>query len=606
MKLLLLFAVCSGLCFATTCTSQGATSQPSNTIGTWSCGHIPVFSDDVVIATPVMLTGDLVANTITYHGATAQLTTDGAAPHLVQTYLSGAQSSVEYGCSAVSSSCSTPYVIDTCVNSSAGNEVTFSATGLSNTQYVLAHYLNVAPYADVQVRLCHTIFTPGNGGAVYHYGLSGLDGSTWNVSTTKIVGGFNGFRIAWLGNLIMTNVSATGLSGNMVTLPNHMAGSCTLTNLTFINPAADNGYMFYSSASENPNCTITGSAMETDTTGYYDSSFIQKAATNVNNNIAYSHVVESSSARNATYGVSGVFGNSTTQGLITHNAIEGFGYVLWGIDYNVSSNNVFYVKSTDTATQGGIFLFGSGCPFSSTGDIAGVDGGADPGVIGIFTSNNGSGGEYPCPIFHNDTIYMGYPTTLPGGYGMDFNEDPIGGSHTTSFYDSIVVGSNSQIADNDRHNTFLTNGTGGVGVYNNDTYAVATGGSPYTRCLACNSADNFDNGTVPHPNAIYGDKTVNPQFVSPNRSWSACDAILGGVGTLANVFQTVMFNRWTGAAPQYTPSQMVDCMRSGFNIMNSVLATASSTGSYVGAMPYVGVATGTAISGNPRILGSVH
>ena len=78
---------------------------------------------------------------------------------------------------------------------------------------------------------------------------------------------------------------------------------------------------------------------------------------------------------------------------------------------------------------------------------------------------------------------------------------------------------------------------------------------------------------------------MDPQFISTTRRWAECDAMLGGVGTTSNVFETVMFNRWTGAPARYTSAQMVDCLRAAWQPTGvDEWKTAMSTKVFVGAM----------------------
>ncbi len=124
-----------------------------------------------------------------------------------------------------------------------------------------------------------------------------------------------------------------------------------------------------------------------------------------------------------------------------------------------------------------------------------------------------------------------------------------------------------------------------MGIYNNDIYNPNSPEPAYLNPYPM-SGSNFDNGTTPHPDPIYGDIVQqDPRFVNITKRFPDCDAQLGGVGTQANMFEVVMFNRWTGMAPLYTPYQVVECLRAGWRPGNPALFKASSTGGFVGAMP---------------------
>jgi hypothetical protein len=284
-------------------------------------------------------------------------------------------------------------------------------------------------------------------------------------------------------------------------------------------------------------------------------------------------------------------GTSGTHAAIAHNALYGAQEAVQ--NYSDSTNNVIFVSLQSALGQGGLFSDNAGCPFTSTGDIVAYDpaSGVDTGSFGaLFLSGVD---VTPCPVIRHMTVVGS--ARGDGGYGLDFGETPFADANVL-VADSILYKPDGWGINSQAGSTYLTTCTGGVGICNNDVFGA--GITPYV-----NGGTNF--GT--HPSATYGDIAIDPGFLTAIRTFPACDSILGGTGSIANMFGTVMFNRWTGAAPLYTSSQVVDCLRAAWVPSNAALLTASSTGSYIGAMVPV-VATSpfsTSIAGSVSYSGAV-
>lgn len=563
----LFLAVC---CHAATCTSQGSTPQPSNSSGTWDCGHVPLSSDDVIIATPVQLTGDLLGNTIKYHGATARLGTDGAAPHLVKSFSSGVSQSLELGCSTTTSACITPFILDTCTNSSAGNEVTFAAVGLANIQFVFTHLVDAVPGgADIQVQVCHFISQSGAGGFMAHEGLFGsLDTSHWSISTGHLIGTGVQVDVFSLGHLAVNNVSwDAGAERFLFISGGTEPTTCTLTNLTITGNTGAIGVSMFQDISPGPaGCVVSGYAFETAVRNYGAST-----VATVTDSILKSTIGTALDTQTGIDGAATIF----------HNAVDGFAQDIETRTGTTSSFNFLVQNNAISGGQGAIFTDGDACGYVSHHDILTVD---DDPFLGDSIISLGLNAMTPsCGVYSNETVYQGILHPLGGVETIALGEDDAGPMSNTAFFNSIVVSGNTGFRNRSMNNVFLTNGTGGVGIYNNDVFNPAAADSGYTNPYPLS---HFDNGVTPHPNAIYGDITQqDPHFLNITRRFPQCDALLGGAGTLANMFQVVMFNRWTGAAPIYTPGAVVDCLRQGWSPTNSALFTSSSTGSFIGAMP---------------------
>jgi len=552
-----------------TCTSVGSGVQPSNSAGTWSCGHVPTSSDDIRIVSQVQLTGDLLGNNITIgYGPpnTAQLLTDGVSAHLVRSV-----APIIVGSRQITHGLPAAATIDTCTGSAAGKEVTFQVTGALPGNFVLTHDANL--YADISANLCHSIFRLSPGvGAVYELGtpLYG-DVSSWSISTTELVGGgaSGAFYMYAVPMLKISNVSWTGGSGAFVRFVNTPPGSCFITNATIINNSAVSQYMIEDySGGYNP-CVIQGMALETDPAGLHNQG-LSGIASNISDSLEYNYYnLNGVTGNMAGIGASGNVANSLVRSTVTHNAI--YGGNLNAFDFVDSSNNILFVNARSAPSQGGIFIDNHGCPFTSTGDIVAYDAsyGADPGSVGVLSL---SGINPACVTLRHLTVQMG--SNSSGGYGVGMGEYSL--SSPSELSDSIIVGAYNNIASLSAGNAFIASGTGGAGVFNNDNYDSV---NPYVA-----NGTHFDNGVTPHPSPVYGDTNFNPNFMSTTRGFGTCDSRLGGVGTVAHMFETVMYGRWTGAAPRYTASQVVECLRCAWLPANPAFKTASSTGGYIGAV----------------------
>jgi len=143
----------------------------------------------------------------------------------------------------------------------------------------------------------------------------------------------------------------------------------------------------------------------------------------------------------------------------------------------------------------------------------------------------------------------------------------------------------------DQQTTFASTGPSGVGIYGNDLWAPGWAGSGAGYLASYSPCTNFGTG---HPNSAYNDTNLNPNFrtlpANAVAAWSRCDLSLvtanggSGGGSESNIFGTEMFNRYQfDYSPDYTPSQMVDCLISIAAPTNQALATAAADGTTPGA-----------------------
>lgn len=589
--------------FSATCTSTPSTQAPTSSTSTWSCGHVPTASDDIAIATPVQLTNNLVGNTVTFYGGdgtfmggTAQLSTDGVVAHSV-TSIAATPMHLEYGCQKTAgNNCPTPYIIDTCTNSSAGKEVTFVSTSLVNGQYLFDHHIDaIAPNASIAVNICHSIISDGGGGMIDHEGVFGsLDNSTWTISTSEIVGTGRQIKLNALYGLNLSSVSWAGGAQDFLFLSGVDLAKCSMFAVTITsNTASGNNFTMIGDQVGVSPCTMDSMAYET-----WSWNGLTTAGANISNSILKSFFQDGVTFDQIAVSLTGTVSRTAT---IFHNAIDGFGQDIWAENYAHDSYNFLVQNNGIALGQGALFGDGAFCPYASDHDILTVDN--DPFVgDSLLVLGSGSFGV-ACPLMSNETVYQGIQHQSGGQETVALGEF-TGSAHlqidNSAFHDSIVVSGNYGIKSRDT-NTFLNNGTGGVGVYNDDVYtpnfAVQYSSFP--------GNVNFDNGVTVHPsNSLYGDTNFNPNFVDITQRFASCDATLGGTGTTDNVFGTEMFNRWTGAVPHYTPSQMVDCLRAGWVPQNTSAWNSGSSHWYIGAIQVGTQSSNATISGQSKFSGT--
>lgn len=152
---------------------------------------------------------------------------------------------------------------------------------------------------------------------------------------------------------------------------------------------------------------------------------------------------------------------------------------------------------------------------------------------------------------------------------------------------NLIVGYDAGIADSSSTgDQFVATGTGGVGVYANATYNVATS---YVKAAA---PVNFDNGVTLHPNAVYGDVNgIDPSFLDTTRiTLASYDArVLQGPGTALDWFQNygAFVSGWGSNSRTFSSTPIVDIVnwvKAGFKPGNAALCG-------IGAAPCVTAAT---------------
>lgn len=452
--------------------------------------------------------------------------------------------------------------------------------------------------------------------------------STTTVTCTNIFGAAVGSYVTGTGlqnATRITSVAPIGVSTQgSFTINKSLTATIAAATLTFISGCDIADFSWTATTSTHvaigtrslaippPPCLVTNAFVRTDPTGATAPGMMDLGAGISNSLLAgYYTLASTGGCGRGIYlsdgsGFAGILANLTSAS--THNAFSGLCQNLIA-GTGMSSDTSFFAQTgaQSITGQGSIFGFGSGCPFSSSYDVVVNDN--DPGTEGIFTLNNTSGvtASSPCPVIKNATVVMG--AASPGGLDVGFGEDDgMGGLFSdvnSSIYNSIVVNGFLGITCRDTTTTFLSGGTGGVGVYNNDVYNATTA---YAKTGTCS---HFDNGVTAHPSATYGDTTFNPLFsgtvqypANPDTRWNACDLSLGGSGSIG-AMATMFFARWTGAVPTYTTSQVVDCLRAPFTPTAAAALTAGAGNVYIGALQPSVSSAGTVITGGAALGGAL-
>ena len=268
---------------------------------------------------------------------------------------------------------------------------------------------------------------------------------------------------------------------------------------------------------------------------------------------------------------------SDTGTLINHFAARG---ALQPIDIVGGSPTVSYGWMSERALaspgQGDLIIYGNAnCP-------------ADVYNVHVLESDNTNimslvigEGVYPTCAHYNHDTFIG----LGNSRGAFLGEGTTTALaiHDGYIMNSIVTGGAWGIIDGNPNDQWsAANSYNGAGAHHNVTYNVAT---PYVRNFG--GSPGFDNGTVHHPNSLYGDLTVNPEFFALQLTPESFDSSLGGPGTVVHLVQQLAKRSGFGGAydSRYNPSSLVDYLRRGAMPTNVSLRGAGSDGTDIGAVP---------------------
>ena len=186
------------------------------------------------------------------------------------------------------------------------------------------------------------------------------------------------------------------------------------------------------------------------------------------------------------------------------------------------------------------------------------------------------------PILDNNTLIAAGSKTA--NRGMLFGESgfPVSGAKVRN---NIISGSfNTGLTGENSLNTFTVDAMWSSGVHHNNVYGATNSYSPLAT-----SGTGFGDGTREHPNAVYGDLSVDPQFVNSSVSFTDWDLINGGPGTYDNIFTQLGYR--SGIAGTYNSAYSIESLRqymfAGFAPKNTALKGAASDGGDIGAVPVV-------------------
>lgn len=587
MKTLTLALLLSSIAFGNACTTLGGTGTASNVAATYTLcgGTTPQPADTLIIATPLVLKASMNVVSVSINGATATLTTDGLAPYTLTT--SGSVT-VTLGCIVATGGCPDAYAIDTSA-ASTGNEVTFTNTG---SGYDITKTVGVS----TSINLVHAILQCGTGGCFNESGSNGSDSQVYNFQNVELVGGTNGINISSAFpisiSVTINNVWSNGLTaGSFVNLngTGYMLSPCIISNNTLSGGTTNSQQIIVQAGSgDSSTCQVFANGMDTDAAGTYTPGFIYYNAggTPASQSSWYLNLAQSNSTTGASgNGISGAPGSSGKPLLLYNNVLAGFSqpYVL--TNYTTAHNNLCLAHAYQNGEDGCFLAHGQTNLITSTNDVS-VE--VSQGGFGFFSDGQMAGAN-PVTLNNFTSIFPIEVGTCNCGAGIQTGDTDAGlTSLNNGVFNSLFYGGDIGIFSANTANTFLTSGTGGVGVSGNDVYGISP---PYATSygkaayLKLGTSANYDNGATTHPSATYNDVAVNPFLYDTSRNFARCDELLNslgfGSGTAAHLFGQLS-NRWNGTNGVITASTVYQCMAAPFVPQTGAMGTPAS---YVGAYP---------------------
>lgn len=534
---------------------------------TWSsCGStIPQVGDTVNINSfkVTLDTNTSVTNIIV---AAGQLLVDGLAPHTITCSATGIDCIQCNQTSGLNSN--TPCDFSA---GSATNFLTVTASGLnSNSLGAIAHHF-ATPFNTPNVNLAFFfVSNAGSGAGVYMSGGT----TTVQINNCKISNAALGV-VAGPTTLTVDKCYFTGITSSPTINPD-FSTTATITNNTEV--AASNGYMIRQISNQQSGFTFSGNALVTDIGGTVDRGIYSGGQPNTGilpTTIQYN--IGKNYSTSTTVGVGACFGIIASHCTYQFNVMEDFYNGYFFKPYTDSSFNVGISNSADQPGQGIYIDFGYSNVLSNN-DMGSLD--TNGGNLGWFFLGATTAAD--TVTGNNLTLVGKFPDTGnsvgvglgEGGAAVNLNVS------TATLSNSIVSTFTNGISSGNSNNTFVSSGTGGVGVFNNDVFNVS--GTVYFP-----NGTNF--GTSPaHPSATYGDlSNVDPQLVNPYIRLADCDKVFGGPGTVADLF-TQLSNRWNNTVDsRFTVQNIYICMSRGYSPQNLAIAKASSTLSFIGALPMI-------------------
>jgi hypothetical protein len=245
------------------------------------------------------------------------------------------------------------------------------------------------------------------------------------------------------------------------------------------------------------------------------------------------------------------------------------------------TSNVITTAGGDYGGQGMIFVAGDGTAgdviVTLAGNMMALDSN-NQGNIGIFSYNKAT------QISARNTVVMMNPD-LGNSAAMCACEN--GYPSVNSLVKNSIAEYGSNGVSFSPGSTYLPD-FAGAGVHHNDViYSTNPYGLPVTA-----HGSGFDNGTVAHPSAIYGDVSLNPGLVNSGRRLEDYDALIGGPGTAADLFNGLAARCGLTGPPwksAYDPLKIYNWMRMGFAPTEVQLATLADDGGYIGAVKPIAI-----------------
>ena len=542
---------------ANTCTDTATGNWSA--AGTWtSCGGtIPQPGDTVQISGGHTVTLDTDTNvaSILINLINSKLVTNGVAHTVTMTI--------------AASNCLTlrnKATLDTSA-ATAGNEVTFTCPNMTGTSQAVIAGQFASPFQGLEtLKLYHAILIPSGGGDGIF--VSNAFGSfTVDVRYCKQTGGTRFFSsTSALPNATFIGNTFDGLAGNAIAPQNGDATSWTVTDNTDINSATQGTLLKFpgnnSGGTFSRNAAFgTGVAR----TVYKGNNGSTTTATTISYNIG------STTSIGADPMLGYCAGASTAHCSYDHNVGELY---FTGIHTNNSYIDLSYNIMTGNTLTGpgqGCYITLTGSHITSLSDVCMLD--SNNGNIGWLFIGGGSDLVQQNGLYYMSTADSGSSFAISAGEGG-------GGANAfllASVSNTIMLNKTYGIGANNASDTFVTTGTGSVGVFNN----LSTGAS---------SSDYYNPSSIAsfgtsHPSATYGDVQLAPGVISVTRRLAQCDAIaFGGPGTTAHLFGDLA-KRWNSTnTAAITPAAIWNCMAAPLSAQNTALATLGYGSTFVG--PY--------------------
>jgi hypothetical protein len=243
------------------------------------------------------------------------------------------------------------------------------------------------------------------------------------------------------------------------------------------------------------------------------------------------------------------------------------------------SNNWIVAHSDSNASQGPISAYGkSGQSVTNTytlqNDTVMLDScGASP-LLNLFFTTSAASPNWNT-ILANHNSFVGCANDS-GTYFAEGNTSTATVIQNSVARNNIKINGTYGFVDGNVNSTWsATNQVDSAGVHHNDTYNQSI--SAYEK-LGSTWSVGFDDGTHHHPNTLYGDLTVSPNFINSTASPTNFDSFCDGAGTIADLFTNLSYQSTFGGTYNANCSiaKMLAWLQYQFTPMNSQLKNAGA------------------------------